>query len=124
MSIKHKAWAIGLGRTGTNSFCKALEILGYQNVLHNPPFEQLKDLDGAADNGCTIFYKYLDVRFPGSKFVLLVRELEEWLASIEYMHTDLIDEQAEDLIIMRRMMLYENVYFDREKFTAAYHRHQ
>jgi hypothetical protein len=122
MSIKHKAWAIGLGRTGTNSFCDALEILGYGAVEHNPPFEKLKDLDGAADNGCTIFYKYLDFRFPGSKFVLLVRDLESWLASIEYMHTDLIAED-EDLIMMRRMLVYESVYFDRQKFTDAYHRH-
>lgn len=122
MSIKHKAWAIGLGRTGTSSFCEALRILGYTAVGHNPPFERLKDLDGASDNGCTIFYKYLDFRFPDSKFVLLTRELESWLKSIEYMHTDLIDD-SEDVLIMRRMLIYESVYFDRQKFTDAYHRH-
>src|SRR5437762_226339 len=30
--IKHKCWGIGLGRTGTTSFCNALKILGYKKV--------------------------------------------------------------------------------------------
>ncbi|WPD22736.1 MAG: sulfotransferase [Candidatus Electrothrix scaldis] len=123
MQIQHRAWGIGLGRTGTTSFCDALRILGYQNVVHNPTFEQLKDLDGASDNGCTIFYKYLDYKFPDSKFVLLTRDLKPWLDSAEYIHGYKPVERSEDLMIMRRMLLYGTVVFDREKFIEAYHRH-
>jgi hypothetical protein len=121
VKIKHKAWAIGLGRTGTTSFCDALKIIGYRNVVHNPVFEELKNLDGASDNGCTIFYKYLDIKFPGSKFVLLTRELKSWLDSAEYMHGPV--DMTNDLAIMRRMLIYGTIEFNRETFTHVYHRH-
>jgi len=123
MKIKNKAWGIGLGRTGTTSFCQALKILGYRNIIHNPTFEDLKDLDGAADNGCTIFYKYLDYKFPNSKFVLLTRDLGSWIESARYIHGDKPVDKSEDLIIQRRMLLYETTHFERGKFTDAYHRH-
>ena len=77
-------WGIGLGRTGTNSLCEALRLLGYERVEHNPPFERLASLDGGADNGVLLFYKYLDYKFPNSKFVLMLRPLEDWLHSMEF----------------------------------------
>lgn len=121
--IKHRAWGIGLGRTGTTSFCESLKILGYKNVVHNPTFEQLRELDGAADNGCAIFFKYLDYKFPDSKFVLLTRDLQSWLDSAEYIHGHTPVSRSEDLVIMRRMLLYGTVVFDRQKFIVAYERH-
>lgn len=121
--IGHKAWGIGLGRTGTTSFCESLKILGYEKVVHNPTFEELREIDGAADNGCTIFYKYLDYKFPGSKFVLLTRDFKSWLDSAEYIHGHQPVDRSEDVIIMRRMLLYGTVVFDKQKFTDAYHRH-
>lgn len=121
--IKYRAWGIGLGRTGTTSFCESLKALGYKNVVHNPTFEELRDLDGAADNGCTVFYKYLDYKFPDSKFILLTRELKPWLDSAEYIHGHEELDRSQDLLIMRRMLLYGTVSFNREKFTEAYYRH-
>lgn len=122
-NVKHKAWGIGLGRTGTTSFCESLKLLGYDRVVHNPTFEQLAHIDGAADNGCTVFYKYLDYKYPGSKFVLLTREFDSWIDSAEYIHGHDPIDRSEDVIIMRRMLLYGTVVFDREKFTEAYYRH-
>jgi hypothetical protein len=117
-------WGIGLGRTGTNSLCAALTLLGYGRVAHNPPFERLAELDGGADNGVTLFYKYLDYKFPGSKFVLTLRELGAWLDSMEWIYARRPPvTRANDVAIMRRMSIYESVTFDRAKFTQAYHRH-
>ena len=117
-------WGIGLGRTGTNSMCEALRLLGYEHVTHNPPFEQLAGLDGGADNGVLLFYKYLDYKFPGSKFVLTLRALEPWLESMEWVYARRpAVTRANDIAIMRRMSIYESVTFDREKFAAAYDRH-
>lgn len=119
-----KCWVIGLGRTGTNTMCRCLEILGFPRVAHNPTFEQLAHLDGGADNGVTIFYKYLDYKFPGSKFILTTREIEAWLASMEYIaNKNPVLSRDADLQILRRMMVYESVTFEREKFIEAYHRH-
>jgi hypothetical protein len=61
-----------------------LTTLGYRSVVHHPSFEDLKTLDGGADNGVLLFYKYLDYKFPKSKFVLTIRELDEWLESMEF----------------------------------------
>ena len=113
-----------MGRTGTSSLCGAFRLLGYRNVLHNPPFEALATADAGADNGVLIFYKYLDYKFPGSKFVLTLRDRESWLRSME--HANAIYPVAsldDDIPIMRRMLLYETVTFQRDKYIAAYKRH-
>jgi hypothetical protein len=121
---RSRCWGIGLGRTGTNSLCEALRILGYASVGHNPRFEELRSLDGGADNGVTLHYKYLDYKFPGSKLVLTLRELSEWPPSMEHVAArNPVRSHDEDLIIYRRMTLYESVTFDTKIFTAAFHRH-
>jgi Sulfotransferase domain len=123
-SARPPCWGIGLGRTGTTSLCEALRILGYVAVKHNPRFEVLPSLEAGADNGVTVFYKYLDYKFPGSKFVLTQRKLSEWLPSIEDVALRRpVLSRADDVAIQRRMMLYESVTFDTAKFTAGYHRH-
>jgi len=122
--MKHRCWGIGLGRTGTKSFCESLRLIGYQNVIHNPTFEQLRLADGGADNGVTIYYKYLDYKYPGSKFVLTVRGLGDWLESMRYItEQNPVTSRDMDEQIKRRMLVYESVSFDREKFVDAYARH-
>jgi hypothetical protein len=119
-----RCWGIGLSRTGTTTFCAALVLLGYRNVRHNPLFEELAGLDGGADSGVLLFYKYLDYKFPGSKFVLTLRSRESWLRSAEYIFGNYpLASRAADVAIMRRMTIYETVAFDRAKFISAYERH-
>jgi hypothetical protein len=121
---RQPCWGIGLGRTGTNSFCEALHILGYVAIGHNPRFEELRSLEGGADNGVTLHYKYLDYKFPASKFVLTLRKLPDWLHSMEHVAAaNPVRSRDDDHIIYRRMTLYESVGFDIDKFTAAYYRH-
>jgi hypothetical protein len=70
-----------------------------------------------------IFYKYLDHKFPDSKFVLMTRPLDAWLASMEYAASKFPVTNEDDDPIMRRMLLYESVTFDRSRYVAAYERH-
>lgn len=124
MTTRPHCWGIGLGRTGTNSLCEAMRVLGYAAVKHNPQFEDLASLEGGADNGVILHYKYLDYKFPGSKFVLTLRDLDAWLPSMKHIaEVHPVRSREEDLKILRRMSLYETVCFDAEKFAAAYHRH-
>jgi hypothetical protein len=120
-----KCWGVGISRTGTTSLCEALRLLGYESIRHNPDFSELKTLDGGADLGVIVFYKYLDYKYPGSKFVLTLRDdLEAWLRSTEYIFGVYpVRSRSDDVAIMRRMAVFETVRFDREKFIAAYHRH-
>ena len=93
-------------------------------MKHNPTFEELRDLQGGADAGVLVFYKYLDFKFPGSKFVLMIRELDSWLESVEYIFGKWpVTSREPDLAIMRRMLLAETVRFDRDKMLAARERH-
>lgn len=120
--MKYRVWDIGLPRTGTTTFCKAVKLLGYTQVQHNPRYEHLQDLEAASDAGCVLYYKYLDFKYPNSKFVLALRDLDSWLASAEFIYTK-YPATDKDIAILRRMHIYESVTFDKVKFRDAYHRH-
>lgn len=124
MTIRPNVWGVGLPRTGTTSICEAFKLLGYKRVGHNPAQGQLGELDAGADNGVIVFYKFLDYKFPGSKFVLTLRPLEEWLSSMEHiLGRHPVISRDDDVAIMRRMHIFETVSFDRATLTNAYERH-
>jgi hypothetical protein len=92
--------------------------------MHNPVFEALANADAGADNGVLIFYKYLDYKFAGSRFILTHRDIDSWLESTEFINEQHpVNSLADDIPIMRRMLVYETVPFEREKYRAAYERH-
>ena len=91
-------------------------------VKHNPRFDLLATLEAASDIGCVIFYKYLDYKHPDSKFVLCTRDLDSWLDSIQFI-CEKYPSTDKDIAILRRMLLYESVTFNRQKFIDAYYRH-
>jgi hypothetical protein len=100
---KTKVFCIGFHKTGTTSLGATLELLGYKNchgaqILrkqlgdlkmmelifrkeYDPLFEIADQYDSLNDNPWFILYKELDVRFPGSKFILMLRDEDSWLAS-------------------------------------------
>ncbi|WP_243439854.1 sulfotransferase family protein [Fundidesulfovibrio soli] len=121
---KFRCWGVGLSRTGTTTFCQAMRVLGYAQVAHNPNFDQLRSLHAAADNNVAIYFKYLDYKFPQSKFILTIRDLDSWLHSIQYiLDKHPVTSLNEDEPIKRRMLLYGDVKFDRDLFIRAYFRH-
>jgi hypothetical protein len=94
-----KVFGIGLMKTGTLSLHEALERLGY-NGLHNGGLETMNLVQQAIDEGkpmltyldpsleaftdifgITYFYFLADAQYPGSRFILTVRDLEDWLDS-------------------------------------------
>ena len=97
MSKRSKVFGIGYAKTATSSLAKALTILGYKcihdpyNVLpiyfpselekFNKDSSTLEDNDAFIGVVCLI-YKELDTAYPGSKFILTVRDEDRWLKSI------------------------------------------
>ena len=97
MSQESKVFGIGLSKTGTTSLHAALEILGYRagtfrhmrdlGLDHwfrgdfSPNY--LKDLDAVTDLPVATWFRELDIRYPGSKFILTVRPRDSWLQSIK-----------------------------------------
>lgn len=95
-AAKSKVFGLGLSRTGTRSLTTALQILGF-DVLHYPldvdTFSELaygqydltvlKNHDGMTDITVAPYYAQLDKAYPGSKFILTVRDRESWLRSCQ-----------------------------------------
>jgi hypothetical protein len=93
-----KVFGIGAARTGTSSLGQALVRLGFRHTSWDPDLWEryergdLEPVFGVADRfetfedgpwNAPVLYRALDRRFPGSKFVLTVREPHSWLASHE-----------------------------------------
>jgi uncharacterized membrane protein YkvA (DUF1232 family) len=101
-----KVFGIGFQKTGTSSLDAAFRILGYdtdkgvfinvsakkQSLWIEPPLTAGKVLaavlpiaerrDAFSDNPWPLLFRKMDARFPGSKFVLTVREPQDWIASM------------------------------------------
>lgn len=89
-----KVFCIGFHKTGTTSLAVALEALGYRvtgpNGVRNPgiadnvlsmAFRLVRKFDAFQDNPWPIIYKELDRKYPGSKFILTVRDTRSWMDS-------------------------------------------
>lgn len=94
----NKIFEIGSPKTGTSSLHDALKILGlrvkgYDRRLYlqclNGDFEetfaQIERFDAFEDGPWHDFdlYKQFDTRHPGSKFILLERDVDDWIKSHE-----------------------------------------
>jgi hypothetical protein len=130
-------WGIGLTRTGTTTLNAALRILGYDST-HWPTTHELLygDLPAATDECVSALYKYLDFRFPGSKFVLTERNEEAWLRSTEKHRRDVLtaeylhrlqfaprtaeNERRYTEVVFTQMTLYGTLAFDEAKFRHGY----
>jgi hypothetical protein len=92
--MKTKVFCIGFHKTGTTSLAKALETLGYRvtgpNGVFDPDIEKnvfpmayrlVDEYDAFQDNPWPVIYKELDVKFPNSKFILMLRDSDSWIRS-------------------------------------------
>jgi hypothetical protein len=95
MSNKPKVFCIGFHKTGTTSMEKALKLLGYRvtggNWVRDPDVAKVAlkralklvpQYDAFQDNPWPMLYKEMDKTFPGSKFILTVRDPQKWVASV------------------------------------------
>ena len=98
MTARPKVFCIGFQKTGTTSLHAALEALGYRTAAvagrdwsaerlaaegASLCVETARDFDAVQDMPWPLFFRELDEAYPGSKFILTVRDPEKWFASIE-----------------------------------------
>ncbi len=98
-----KIFGVGFQKTGTSSLNEALAVLGYRacgglrlnhpkGVYIEPPFTNEKVMEVARprvaegdahnDNPWPLLYRELDAEYPGSKFILTVRDIDDWTDSV------------------------------------------
>jgi hypothetical protein len=122
MIKKNKVFGIGLSRTGTTSLTQALEILGYKSKHFPTSWEDAERYDALTDTPVANSYKELDAKYPSSRFILTVREMNSWLESCRrYFASYSVAHMPE--VLQLRMDLYGTTEFDKEKFEKAYFRH-
>lgn len=138
-------FGIGLSRTGTHSLTQALHVLGFDTV-HYPTdratletlirgdarFPLLEHYDGITDITVAPYYEDLDQAWPGSKFVLTVRDEESWLRSCRdhwaRYPSSWFDEDEKPTDAMQvhwflRAAVYASYEFDAGRFRHTYRRH-
>jgi hypothetical protein len=94
---KRKVFCIGFQKTGTTSLDKALKTLGYKVAGVFGREQSLEEFrrtfvqrgleiaakhDAVQDMPWPLMFRELDSAFPGSKFILTVRETDKWYRSI------------------------------------------
>ncbi len=96
----NKIFNIGFNKSGTTSLTRAMNILGFRsthnkfegekmwliiesNILNNRKIMHGLNFDFYSDFKGQKYYKALDEQHPKSKFILTVRDMDEWLASCE-----------------------------------------
>lgn len=136
-------FGLGLGRTGTLSLWAALNRLGIRTVhcldyvahlrtdghaVSLACIDQLmKTVQGIA-NGTGLPYRDLDKRYPGSRFILTLRDVDAWLASKKRLvEREAPGLEADPAAMAARRNLYSGVYssvaFDRARWRSAYEEH-
>jgi len=116
-----KIFGIGLSRTGTSSLTYALRILGYK-ACHFPRDlnTSLEEYDALTDTPIARDYKRLDVLYPGSKFILTVRDIPSWLKSMEKHFMLHPASTKEKWIQQLRLDLYQTIDFDSALLEKSY----
>ena len=130
-----KLFGIGLSKTGTTSLHRALLELGFKakdfpSVRYIPHFllwlkkRELEQYNAFTDISFLPFVKRLDQQFPGSKFILTVRDKESWLESCrKYPRYSIPTKQLPWKIVKLRQLVYGSVQFDEQKWGDAFDRH-
>jgi len=125
-----RVFGIGLSRTGTSSLARALGMLGLR-TMHFPSLRffagqfwglkrrELDGYDAFTDIPVIPVYKQLDRRFPGSKFVLTVRDMDPWLDSCEGYHRFQPGFEVSTKTRALRRVVYGTEVFDREQWRRC-----
>lgn len=136
MSI-NKIFGIGLPKTGTGTLNEALNRLGFKSIHFGSTecdemrdklyrgiykFDLLERYD-AVTNACETYYAQLDKVYPGSKFILTVRDKDAWLDSArshwKWM-TDKPNGISHALTIHNHLITFGTYLFNEDRFSYVY----
>lgn len=129
-----KIFGIGLSKTGTTSLASALEILGFKTKdypglsaympgdLASIDPQVLEQNEALTDTPIPSFYRELDERYPGAKFILTVRDMDGWLLSCKKQFTAKLAEKQNEAHNRLFMDLYGTAVFDEALFRGGYQR--
>lgn len=123
----NKVFGIGLSHTGTRSLDKALNILGIKSIhwpLDRKTYRELSNgiyklsilekYQAVTDITTVPVYPQLDKTYPGSKFILTIRDKKSWLESMERVNrTEFRSSKLSILLTYWKRSLYEMQHYGR-----------
>ncbi|OGQ81745.1 MAG: hypothetical protein A3F90_13395 [Deltaproteobacteria bacterium RIFCSPLOWO2_12_FULL_60_19] len=123
-----KIFGLGLSKTGTTSLHQAFKRLGL-NSVHYPhkkeifvgDFGWVDGHDAVSDIPVAPYYPQLDKIYPGSKFILTVREVGEWLESMQRWWSQ--PARVSDYMIRMRIAVYGVHAFHADRLRYVYQKH-
>ncbi|HEY3303570.1 MAG TPA: sulfotransferase [Candidatus Binatia bacterium] len=123
-----KIFAIGLSKTGTTSLHQAFKDLGFLSK-HFPKvpeifagqFRCFDTIDAASDISIVPYYPQLDAAYPDSKFVLTVRDIDDWLQSMEKWWRR--ERKPTEYMIQVRLAVYGVHIFHAGRLKYVYEKH-
>lgn len=140
--VPTRLFGIGMHKTATNSLHKAFQILGFdslhwgsgeapliwEEVHHAGRSKTLERFYAACDLPIPLLYRKLDKAYPGSKFILTIRDEDKWLKSVERLWDEKYNPtrwEWDVWPISNRLhkALYGRTDFHPETMLATYHRH-
>lgn len=131
-----KVFGIGLSKTGTTSLYAALERLGYRTATFGHmrrlgldawfagdfSRDYLATFNAVTDLPIGTYFRELDARYPGSKFILTVRDVDPWVESIARQFSANPDP-AEPFTRTVRLAQYGVTTFNEPRFRRIYAEH-
>jgi len=119
-----KIFGIGLGRTGTKSLARSMKQLGY-SVKHGIRYvDDIAQYDFINDIAVSWRFDFLDYVYPGSKFILTVRDFDNWMeASQRFSEGRGVSRERPKGKLRRlenRYMLFKTTFFEYDKFKIGY----
>ena len=118
----NKVFGIGLSRTGTLSLTHAMSMLGYKSCHFPEDMKKVIDFNFLCDSPIAANYKRLDKEWPGSKFILTIRELTSWLDSCQALWESHYKD-FEEFVSYIHLKLYGRLDYNRAAFAEAYENH-
>lgn len=124
-------FGVGLSKTGSTSMATAMPMLGYQTK------DQIFDLnevdapvEAATDPNQRYYYKItpiakkfseVDKKYPGAKFILTVRNVDDWLKSCARQFRKPVEPGTPGF--QRRMETFGAAVFNEDSFRESFARH-
>ena len=117
-AFRGKIFCIGLSGTATRSFNYAMKLLGFDAVHYPQSLYEFERHQVLADIPVACRYRELDQLFPGSKFILTMREKESWLANRAKKPADA--KQPNIWVRETRLRMYGKPHYEREHWVHRY----
>lgn len=129
---RSKVFGIGLQRTATSSLAEACRILGW-----NPCHGDYARFPGALDFNDAIYSRFnmfcdtpfyylfdkLDFRYPGSKFILTIRDEDSWIGSVRKLFDVNRQFSYSAAIRLHHIVAYGTPAFEEPAMRDVYRRH-